>query len=116
MKPPYYGNVFVARFLGTSGTRVENTDLSSDYNSAYAAFENHRLSKLALIDLHEWNPSNGTTRPTTDFVIPANSFKSATVEFLSAPGATYNTSILLLIIAMIMILLRETLSKLEGAQ
>ncbi|CAL5871233.1 uncharacterized protein PFLUO_LOCUS5481 [Penicillium psychrofluorescens] len=93
VKPPYYGNIFVARFLGTSGTRVENIDLSSDYNSAYAAFENDRLSKLALIDLHEWNPSNGTTRPTTDFVVPANSFKSATVEFLSAPGATYNTSI-----------------------
>lgn len=93
VKPPYYGNIFVAKFLGTSGTRVENVNLSSEYNSAYAAFRNDRLHKLALIDFHEWDPSSNPARPITDFVIPAHSFKSATIEYLTAPGATYNTSI-----------------------
>lgn len=93
VKPPYYGNIFVAKFLGSSGTRVINIDLSSEYNSAYAAYEHGRLSKLAIIDFHEYNPGDSATRPSSTFEIASNSFKSATLEFLTAPGATFNTSI-----------------------
>lgn len=93
VKPPYYGNIFVAKFLGPSGTQVNNIDLSTEYNSAYAAYEHGRLSKLAIIDFHEYNPDNSTTRPSSTFEVVSNSFKSATLQFLAAPGATYNTSI-----------------------
>lgn len=93
VKPPYYGNVFVAKFLGPSRARVSNIDLFSQYNSAYAAYENGRLAKLAIIDFHEYNPSNSSTRPNSSFEVASNSFKSATLEFFTAPGATFNTSI-----------------------
>jgi hypothetical protein len=93
VKPPYYGNVFVAKFLGSSGTQVNNIDLSSKFSSAYAAYEHRRLARLAIIDFHEYNPGNSSTRPSSTFEVASNSFQSATLEFLTAPGATFNTSI-----------------------
>jgi hypothetical protein len=101
VKPPYYGNAFVARFLGTSGTQVQNIDLGSDYYSVYTAYESGRLARLAVLNLHEWNPDNSTTtsssssssRPTTSFKFALPGFKSALVQSLTAPGALYNTSI-----------------------
>jgi hypothetical protein len=93
VKPPYYRNVFVAKFLGSSGTRVTNVDLSSDYNSVYTVYEHGRLAKLVIIDFHEYNPGNSLTRPNSTFEVASNSFESATLEYLTAPGATFNTSI-----------------------
>ena len=93
VKPPYYGNIFVAKFLGPSGTQVNNIDLSSEYDSAYAAYENGRLAKLAIIDFHEYNPTNSSIRPSSIFEVASGSFTSATLEYFTAPGATFNTSI-----------------------
>jgi hypothetical protein len=105
VKPPYYGHVFVAKFLGDSSTtQINNIDLGSDYYSAYAAYENGELSRLALLNLHAWDPPNSTntstatdhesTRPTVTFNLGAiERCSHATVELMTAPGATADTNL-----------------------
>lgn len=79
-------------------------DLHSDYYSAYAAYESGDLSRLAILNLHTWDPPNSTSttagieaiagRPSTTFnfgVLPG--YTAATVELMTAAGATSNTSI-----------------------
>ncbi|KKA16534.1 Glycoside hydrolase family 79 protein [Rasamsonia emersonii CBS 393.64] len=95
VKPPYYGNIFVAKFLGWSGPQISNIDLGSDYYSAYAAYEGGKLARLAILNLHQYDPGmNGTQRPQTSFVLPnLPDFTAAKVEVLTAPGASSNSSI-----------------------
>jgi hypothetical protein len=105
VKPPYYGHIFVAKFLGSSSTtQINNVDLGSDYYSAYAAYEDGNLSRLAILNLQTWDPPNNTEinsiisaeadRPKTTFNMGAlQGYKSATVELMTAPGATYDTNI-----------------------
>jgi hypothetical protein len=105
VKPPYYGHIFVAKFLGASNTtQINNVDLGSDYYSAYAAYEDGNLSRLAILNLQTWDPPNNTAinsiigaaadRPKTTFNMGTlQGYKSATVELMTAPGATYDTNI-----------------------
>lgn len=104
VKPPYYGHIFVSRFIGDSShTQINNIDLDSDYYSAYAAYEHGKLCRLALLNLHAWDPpnsnitiySNGeTTRPNVTFDLGViEGVSSATVELMTAPGATSDTDI-----------------------
>jgi hypothetical protein len=104
VKPPYYGHVFVAKFLGSSPTtQINNVDLNSEYYSAYAAYESGKLCRVAVLNLLTWDPPNSTDtgssggasgRPSTTFDLGSlPGYKSATVELFTAPGATSNTSI-----------------------
>jgi hypothetical protein len=102
VKPPYYGHIFVAKFLRSSNTtQINNIDLSSDYYSAYAAYESGTLSRVGILNLQAWDPPNSTDastdatdRPKTTFNLgPLKDYKSATVELMTAPGATYDTNI-----------------------
>jgi hypothetical protein len=106
VKPPYYGHAFVAKFLGSSETAtVNNIDLGSEYYSAYALYEEGSLSRLALLNLHAWDSPNSTDaastagddgRPKTTFNLGTISGVSvASVELMTAPGATSNNSITL---------------------
>ena len=57
-KPPYYGNIGVASFLGNltkETTRVANIDLGDIHNTAYAAYVDGKLTRVALIQLAEYN-------------------------------------------------------------
>lgn len=99
VKPPYYGHIFVAKFLGSSTTtQINNVDLASDYYSAYAAYESGKLSRLAILNLHALDPPNSTSaitdRPKTTFNLGTlQGYTSATVELMTAPGATSDTDI-----------------------
>jgi hypothetical protein len=96
-KPPYYGNIFVARFIGNSGrTQIVNYPLEGPSNVAYGAYEDSKLARLALLNLDIYNLSsaNGASRPTTTFTFPApDGCQSAKVTLLTAPEATSNSSI-----------------------
>lgn len=67
-KAPYYGNIAVATFLGdlsNSSTRIANIDLGDLHNTAYAAYVNGKLARIALIQLNEYNhtTANGGSPP-----------------------------------------------------
>lgn len=101
VKPAYYGHVFIAKFLGSSEeTKIDHLDLGSDYYAAYAAYESGNLSRLALLNMHVWDPANSTDvagsdeRPKTTFDLGTlEGYESATVELLTAPGATSDENI-----------------------
>lgn len=64
-KPPYYGNIAVASMLGDltkNSVQIANIPLSSDVDSAYAAYVNGLLERIAVINLREYNYTvNGTS-------------------------------------------------------
>lgn len=103
--PPYYGHVMVSKFIGSNpNTRINNIDLSSDFYSAYAAYEDGRPARVVLLNLHEWSPpSNGQAdaeaeaeaAPSTTFTLSTGQggIKYATVEVMTAPGALSESNI-----------------------
>ena len=81
-KAPYYGNIAVAAMLGiesAAGTvQVANLPLESIYEAAYAAYADGRLTRIAVVNLREYNyTTNGTAPPpprqeaTYTFGVPA---------------------------------------------
>lgn len=79
-------------------------DLGSDYYSAYVAYEAGSLSRVAILNLLTWDPPNSTDtsssidatsdRPRTTFNLGiSQGYRSATVELMTAPGATFDTNI-----------------------
>ncbi|KAH8812756.1 glycoside hydrolase family 79 protein [Xylogone sp. PMI_703] len=96
VKPPYYGHIFISKFIGSSrNTRINNIDLNSDYYSAYAAYENGKLDRIAILNFHAWDPSDSTSvRPQVKFDLGSiKGYSYATVELMTAPGATADTNI-----------------------
>jgi hypothetical protein len=68
-KPPYYGNIAVASMLGNltgANVSITNIPLSSELESAYAAYVDGVLARVAIINLAEYNytDSSGTARTT----------------------------------------------------
>ncbi|KAF3057156.1 hypothetical protein GL218_06266 [Daldinia childiae] len=68
-KPPYYGNIAAAAFLGTAGTLIApvplssgNTDTDTDTDVAYAAYEpSGALARILVLNLRAYNYTlNGT--------------------------------------------------------
>jgi hypothetical protein len=107
-KPPYYGNIAVASFIGASGTRnvqVANLPLSMDEEAAYAAYEDGKLMRVMVINMHEFNYSltaneswtnpAGTTRPTAayKFSAPTGCAGHATMQRLMANGSDAITGV-----------------------
>ncbi|KAH8127697.1 hypothetical protein LI328DRAFT_164691 [Trichoderma asperelloides] len=101
--PPYYGHVIVSKFIGSNpNTRINNIDLNSDFYSAYAAYEEGRLARVVLLNLHEWNPPSNSqaeaeaeAAPSTAITLSTgrSGIKYATVELMTAPGALSETNI-----------------------
>jgi hypothetical protein len=64
-KPPYYGNIAVAAMLGNlaqHSVQISNLPLPSEFESAYAAYENGRLERIAVLNMREYNYTvNGTS-------------------------------------------------------
>ncbi|KAI2783739.1 glycoside hydrolase family 79 protein [Daldinia loculata] len=70
-KPPYYGNIAAAAFLGSAGTLIApvpllssntNTDTNTDTDVAYAAYEpSGALARILVLNLRAYNYTlNGT--------------------------------------------------------
>ncbi|KAF2098183.1 family 79 glycoside hydrolase [Rhizodiscina lignyota] len=96
-KPPYYGNIFVARFIGSSNnTQIMNYPLDGESNVAYAAYDGGKLARMAFLnmDIYNLTASAGAPKPSNTFVFNAPSWAtSAEVTKLTAPEATSNTTI-----------------------
>jgi Glycosyl hydrolase family 79 C-terminal beta domain len=64
-KPPYYGNIAVAAMLGnlTAGAvQIANLPLQSEFESAYVAYVDEKLARIAVINMRAYNYTvNGTS-------------------------------------------------------
>lgn len=104
--PPYYGNIATAAMLGniTSGVpTIVAIDLDSALDSAYAAYVNGALKRIAVTNLREWNSSatnnvsfaaQGSTRPSRSytFALPVQ-VADVKVQRLAANGSDARTGI-----------------------
>jgi hypothetical protein len=109
-KPPYYANMFIARFLGDSGKTqlaqylLEDAD---ENNVAYAAYEENQLKRVALLNMQEYNATSSGSgsgskreadhyvpRPYTTFKFPSpKGVEWAKVTKLWAPEAQANQTV-----------------------
>ncbi|KAF2858047.1 glycoside hydrolase family 79 protein [Piedraia hortae CBS 480.64] len=92
-KPPYYGNIAVAAFLGNltraeGRPKVVNIPLNDSIHlAAYAAYVNGQLGRIMLINLNEFNATEGNDfitpgpRPSQRFTIPVNRLRYSPVNF-----------------------------------
>lgn len=69
-KAPYYGNIMVAAMTqGVNDVRIINIPLSQDTESAYAAYVDGKLARIAVVNMVEYNytfgadPSSDNNRP-----------------------------------------------------
>lgn len=94
VRAPYYAQVFVADFVGssTTGASVLEWEGQEDRFTAYAAYEAGRLVRIGLVDLSEWSPSNGT-RPARSVSIPVGRGQSVRVARLAAEQGAYSGGI-----------------------
>jgi hypothetical protein len=99
-KPPYYGSIAVAAMLGDltkTNVSISNIPMASEFESAYAAYVNDQLARVADITLVEYNYTTGAgTRPgvTYNISIPAAySGRTVGVQRLMANGSNAITGI-----------------------
>ncbi|MCJ1282078.1 hypothetical protein MMC26_001401 [Xylographa opegraphella] len=113
--PPYYGKIALATFIGNEeGVQIVHIPRESVYEAAYAAYVHGQLTRIAVINLLEFNSTQGSTavssaqtpqtspdyasmgssRPSRTFVIhiPGIAGK-ATVQRLHAAGSDATTNI-----------------------
>lgn len=100
VRPPYYGNIFVSRFIGSSGkTRIANFPLNDHVNVAYAAYDDGKLARIVFLNMKEYNATRTEDghiecRPVTTFRFPApDGFTQARLARLWAPNAHETTDI-----------------------
>ncbi|KAK2806702.1 hypothetical protein FQN50_005696 [Emmonsiellopsis sp. PD_5] len=98
--PAFYGQIFTAEFVGAgSNVQVANMDLKTDFGSAYAAYENGKLARIAIVNLNLWSRSEDgdDSRPFETFSLSVGSeVKSVKVKKLTSPkggSATPNDQI-----------------------
>lgn len=100
-KAPYYGNIMVATMLGNlrrGNVSIADLELDSIYDSAYAAYVNGQLLRLAVIQMREYNYTENSagSRPneTFQFQLPTNSHvRRISVQRLMANGSDAITGI-----------------------
>jgi hypothetical protein len=99
-KAPYYGNIAVASFsenLEAANISIANIPLNNSYEAAYAAYDNSKLARVAIINMREYNYTvNGTSsvlnpvpRPSLTYTlsVPEGSTKTVCVQRLYANGS-----------------------------
>lgn len=105
-KPPYYGNVAVAAFLGNSAqgsVQVQNLPLGDEREAAYALYEGGELKRVLVVNLRQYNYTvNGTSdivnpvqRPVQkyEFQVSKNALPVAGVQRLLANGSDAITGV-----------------------
>ena len=76
----FYGQIFAAGFIGPSENDQVTEVHSSDLLSAYAAYDNGKISQVAMVNLELWS---GGPRPNQTFTLKSNA-KSVTVKRLTS--------------------------------
>ena len=97
----YYGNIAVAASVGNitnSNVSVANIPLSSEFESAYAIYQNEQLSKVGIVNLVEYNYTGSTagTRPSAQYTLSVPSDHencTISVQRLMANGSDAVTGI-----------------------
>lgn len=98
-KAPYYGNVMVAAMLrGGDDVRVVDLELGGETDTAYAAYDNGKLARIAVINLKEYNYTASdpcAERPSAkySFRLPEAECETVSVERLMANGSNAITGI-----------------------
>ncbi|CAI7669380.1 unnamed protein product [Penicillium bialowiezense] len=106
-KAPYYGNVMVAAMLNKENdsdeVQVVNLPTSAETDAAYAAYVNGRLSRIAVVNMQQFNYTDEETGATSQlserrstkysFRIPQGSASSLSVQRLMANGSDAITGI-----------------------
>ncbi len=105
-KPPYYGQVVAAAFLGdltSSNVQVLNIPLPDEREAAYALYSDARLARIAIVNMRAYNYTiNGTStvlnpvkRPSQiySFRVPAYCDGDVGVRRLRANGSDAITGI-----------------------
>lgn len=104
-KAPYYGNIAVASMLGDlthNSVQIANIPLSSELESAYAAYVDGTLERIAVVNMREYNYTvNGTSsvinpdsRPTQSYTFQVPEGVSVVdVQRLAANGSDAITGI-----------------------
>ncbi|KAH9936781.1 uncharacterized protein BXZ73DRAFT_100205 [Epithele typhae] len=90
--PAYYAGLVVNTLIGRTGVaRVSELPVADDALSAYAAFENGKLARLAIVDLSPWLKSSTGARPTRrvalDFAAGGLGNRTLVARRLVAPHA-----------------------------
>ena len=92
-RPPYYGQVMVAKALGRSEQmRIKNLALEGDTEAAYALFDGERLARVVVLNMQTFNSSTAGERPSKNYRFRVPSATAATgsrvkVERLMAAGS-----------------------------
>jgi hypothetical protein len=104
-KPPYYGSIAVAAMLGDltrHSVQISNLPLESELESAYAAYEDGTLERIAVLNMRQYNYTvNGTSsipnpvpRPSQTYTFDIQSGVSKVgVQRLAANGSDAITGI-----------------------
>lgn len=105
-KPPYYGQVATAAFLGSKDVKVSQVQLSGgEREAAYAAYENGQLARVMVINLNTYNTTaNGEgfqtfesppERQSVDYTfnVPETNAKSVSLHRLWANGSDALTGV-----------------------
>lgn len=106
-KAPYYGNVMVAAMLNKENdsdeVQVVNLPTSAETDAAYAAYVNGHLSRIAVVNMQQFNYTDEETGATSQlserrstkysFRIPQGSASSLSVQRLMANGSDAITGI-----------------------
>lgn len=83
-KPPYYGNIAVAAMLGNlvmNEVRIVNLPLPSVAESAYAAYVDGKLKRIAVVNMREYNYTvNGTSSVLNPVPRPSRNYTFAVPE------------------------------------
>lgn len=88
VRAPFYAEPFVADFVGKSGGKVGavNMDLASDFLAVYAAYEDGKLARVALLNMREWNRGDGA-RGSTQFKVKTGADKVKVARLQAVEGA-----------------------------
>lgn len=108
-KAPYYGNVMVAAMLrgnsdnrngtvDTSDVQVVDLPMGNETESAYAAYVDGKLARIAVINMQEWNYTGAASvsaRPAAKyaFQLPERSAGKLSLQRLMANGSDAITGI-----------------------
>jgi hypothetical protein len=99
-KPPYYGNIVVAAMMGNlvlNSVQIANIPLDDEREAAYAAYEDGKLARIAIVNMRQYNYTmNGTSsvlnpvaRPEHEYTfnVPDYCSNSVSVQRLYANGS-----------------------------
>lgn len=97
-KAPYYGNIMVAAMLRGkphSSVQVVNLPMLSEFDTAYAAYVDGKLARLAVINMQEFNYTAAEPRPSAKYLfqLPDVSARSLSLQRLMANGSDAITGI-----------------------